>query len=69
MAYPTFTVGSGLFQVNIAPVISSFPTALDQLQYYQQYRITKVSYKILPWTNVNTTANTTVMLYDVGIYG
>jgi len=46
----------GLFkQVNITPVLDSFPEAKQQAKFYQQYRISKVHYKVIPLDIVNVT--------------
>lgn len=66
---PTFSSGLALYQVNIAPTISAFPRAYDQLKFYQQYRIRKISYDILPVKNVNAIDQNLLYLYDVPING
>jgi len=61
------TVGD--FQINIAPTLSVFPRALEQVRFYQQYRIRKIAYDILPVKNVNAVDENLVYLYDVPIIG
>lgn len=42
------------FQVNVAPSLSIFPKALAISAQFQQYRISNVSYDIVPLKIVNT---------------
>lgn len=61
--------GVALKQINITPALSSFPEAVEQAAFYQQYKITQIRYKILPLDVVNTTSGPgqfdLVYLYDV----
>jgi len=43
----------GDFQINLAPTLSVFPRAVEQVRFYQQYRIRKIAYDIMPVKNVN----------------
>lgn len=56
-------------QINLAPTISAFPRAYDQCAFYQQYRIRKISYDILPVKNVNVVDQNLIYMYDVPITG
>jgi len=61
--------GTNLKQVNITPSLSSFPKAVEQAAFYQQYKVVQISYTILPLDIVNQTTGTNqldlVYLYDV----
>lgn len=66
---PNIAAGSNFHQVNLAPTISAFPRAFEQTKFYQQYRIRKISYDILPVKNVNAVDDNLVYMYDVPING
>lgn len=46
-----------------------FPRALEQVKFYQQYRIRKILYDILPTKNVNAVDENLIYMYDVPING
>jgi len=45
--------GTNVKQINIAPVLSSFAAATVQAGFYEQYRVKRVSYRIMPLDTVN----------------
>jgi len=57
--------GVNLKQINISPVLSSFAAALTQAKFYENYRVTRVHYRILPLDVVNMMqgANTLDLCY------
>jgi hypothetical protein len=46
-----FNVTSSVKQINIAPSLSVFDKAVQQAKFYQQYKISRVQYKVLPKFN------------------
>lgn len=46
--------GVNVKQINLAFALSNFPEALTQSAYYEQYRLKRVSYKVLPLDVVNS---------------
>lgn len=60
---------SGMTQINIVPTLSVFPRAVEQAKFYQQYRIRKVSYDVLPTKNVNAADENLIYMYDVPVNG
>lgn len=41
-------------QINIIPTIVNFPSAFSQLQYFERFTCSKLSFQFLPLTVVNT---------------
>lgn len=68
--------GVNVKQINIAPVLSSFSAATVQAGFYEQYRVRRVNYRVIPLDPVNqTVSNGTTwsqldipILYIVPIY-
>lgn len=59
-------------QINITPYLGLFPVALEQSKFYQQYRISRVSYTILPTTTTNTQTTagqqSSPLMYSVALF-
>lgn len=57
--------GVNVKQINISPTLSSFAAASTQARFYENYRVTRVHYRILPLDTVNMTqgANTLDLVY------
>jgi len=47
--------GSNIKQINIAPTLSAFSAATVQAGFYEQYRVRKVHYRVIPLDPVNQT--------------
>jgi len=45
--------GVNVKQINISPVLSSFSAAAVQAGFYEQYRVRRVNYRVLPLATVN----------------